>query len=73
MDYQAFLNTSFGVIGTLALFIINGQSSRIKTLEDRISEIPILYVSKADYTQQLAEIKQTLHRIEEKLDRKVDK
>jgi hypothetical protein len=73
MDYQAFLNTSFGAIGALALFIINGQSSRLKTLEDRISEIPMNYVSKADYTQQLAEIKQTLHRIEEKLDRKVDK
>ena len=73
MDYQSLLNASFGAIGTLAIFIVNGFSSRLKTVEDKISDIPSIYVAKADHSQDMAEIKQSLHRIEEKLDRKVDK
>jgi cell fate (sporulation/competence/biofilm development) regulator YmcA (YheA/YmcA/DUF963 family) len=73
MDTQTLLNIAFGVAGAFGGWILNSLSRSIIRIEDRISELPLQYVSRDDYRNDINEIKGMLSKIFDKLDNKVDK
>ncbi len=73
MDNQTLLNLAFGVAGAFGGWILNSLSRSIIRIEDRISEMPLQYVSRDDYRNDINEIKGMLGKIFDKLDNKVDK
>jgi hypothetical protein len=73
MDNQTLLNLAFGVAGAFGGWILNSLSRSIIRIEDRISEMPLQYVTRDDYRNDISEIKGMLGKIFDKLDNKVDK
>lgn len=73
MDNQSLINLAFGVAGAFGGWILNSLSRSIIRIEDRISELPLQYVSRDDYRNDINEIKGMLGKIFDKLDNKVDK
>ncbi len=73
MDSQVLINLGFGLAGAFGGWILNSISRSIIKIEDRLSELPLLYVTRDDYRNDISEIKQMLGKIFDKLDTKVDK
>lgn len=73
METQALLNIAFSVAGFFGGWVLNNLSRSIIRLEDKLAELPILYVAKDDYKRDIDDIKGMLNRIFDKLDAKVDK
>ncbi len=73
MDTQIILNIAFGVAGAFGGWILNSLSKSIIRIEDRISEMPLQYVTKDDYRLDIAEIKGMLQDIYRELRSKADK
>lgn len=73
MDAQSLINIAFGIAGFFGGWVLNSLSKSIIRIEDRISEMPLLYVTKDDYKRDIDEIKAMLTRIFDKLEDKVDK
>lgn len=73
MDNQTLINLAFGIAGAFGGWILNSLSRSIIRIEDRISEMPLQYVTRDDYRNDINEIKGMLSKIFDKLDNKVDK
>jgi hypothetical protein len=73
MDNQQLFNVIVAVAGFLAIYVINTMTRAIQKLEDKVNEIPKEYVVKDDYRADIAEIKEILKQIFDKLDNKADK
>jgi cell fate (sporulation/competence/biofilm development) regulator YmcA (YheA/YmcA/DUF963 family) len=73
MDNQQIFNAVVSIAGFLAVFVFNNMTRQIQRLEDKINELPKEYVSKDDYRSDIAEIKDILKQIFNKLDNKADK
>ncbi len=73
METQVLINLGFGLAGAFGGWILNSISRSIIKIEDRLSELPLLYVTRDDYRNDISEIKQMLGKIFDKLDTKVDK
>jgi capsular polysaccharide biosynthesis protein len=73
MDTQSLINIAFGIAGFFGGWVLNTLSKSIIRIEDRISEMPLLYVTKDDYKRDIDEIKGMLTRIFDKLEDKADK
>ena len=73
MDNQQLFNIVVSVAGFLAVFVFNWVTRKIQKLEDKVAEMPLEYVQKSDYRSDIAEVKQILHQIFDKLDNKADK
>jgi hypothetical protein len=73
VDAQSLINILVGACGFFGGWMINSLSKSIIRIEDRIAELPMLYVSKDDYREDIADIKAMLSKIFDKLDGKVDK
>ena len=73
MDSQTLINIAFGVAGAFGGWILNSLSRSIIRIEDRITDMPLQYVTRDDYRADIAEVKGMLARIFDKLDGKVDK
>ena len=73
MDNQQLFNVIVAVAGFLAIYVINTMTRAIQKLEDRVNSMPKEYVAKDDYKSDIAEIKEILKQIFDKLDNKADK
>jgi len=73
MDNQVVFNFVVAIAGFLAVFVFNSTTKKIQRLEDEINKLPKEYVQKDDYRGDIAEIKQILKQIFDKLDSKADK
>jgi cell fate (sporulation/competence/biofilm development) regulator YmcA (YheA/YmcA/DUF963 family) len=73
METQELINIAFSVAGFFGGWVLNSLSKSIIRIEDRISEMPLIYVTKDDYKRDIDEIKAMLTRIFDRLDDKVDK
>lgn len=73
MENQTLINLAFGVAGAFGGWILNSLSRSIIRIEDRISEMPLQYVTRDDYRNDINEIKGMLGKIFDKLDNKMDK
>lgn len=73
METQSIINIAIGLAGFFGGWVVNSLSKSIIRIEDRIAEMPLLYVTKDDYKRDIDEIKAMLTRIFDRLDDKVDK
>jgi hypothetical protein len=80
MDYQPLFNAAFTAVILLAGWVLRGISEaikqlsiRVQRLDDDVRQMPSTYVSKTDYKSDIADMREALRRIEDKLDGKADK
>lgn len=73
MDSQTLFNIAVGLTGAFGGWILNNISRAIERLDHDVRQLPLTYVTRADYRLDIDEIKQMLIRIHDKLDQKVDK
>ena len=73
MEYQWLLNLGFGIAGAFGMWILNRLNRSVEKIEDNIKDMPLRYVTKDDYRQDIREIKGMLGKIFDRLETKVDK
>ena len=73
MDNQSLINILIGASGAFGGWILNTITRAVGKLEDKVSNLPAVYVSKEDYRSDISEVKTLLNKIFDKLDMKVDK
>ena len=73
MEPQFLINILFATAGAAFGWILNSISRSIVRIEDRISEMPMVYVNRDDYRSDITEIKSMLHDIYKELRTKPDK
>jgi hypothetical protein len=73
VEPQFLINILFAAAGTAFGWILNSISRSIVRIEDRISEIPMIYVNRDDYRADIQDIKGMLGKIFDRLDDKVSK
>jgi hypothetical protein len=73
VEPQFLINILFAAAGTAFGWILNSISRSIVRIEDRIAEMPIMYVNRDDYRADIHEIKGMLGKIFDRLDQKADR
>lgn len=80
MDTQVLFNIIVGVAGLFGGWILNNISRSIEKLDEDVRDMPLTYVTQdaynrdqARYQRDMAEIKDMLGKIFDKLDNKADK
>lgn len=73
MDNQQLFNGVVALAGFLAAYVINSLTTKISRMEEDIKNLPHVYVAKDDYRADIAEVKDILKQIFNKLDSKADK
>lgn len=73
MDNQQIFNVIIILAGFLAAFVVNKTTKDITRMEDDFKNLPHTYVAKDDYRGDIADIKNMLGKIFDRLDQKVDK
>lgn len=73
MDNQQLFNIVVAIAGFLAAYVINSLTSKISKMEEDLKNLPHIYVAKDDYREDIAEVKDILKQIFNKLDSKADK
>ena len=73
MDNQQLFNAVVSLAGFLAAYVINSLTSKISKMEEDLKNLPHVYVAKDDYREDIAEVKDILKQIFNKLDSKADK
>lgn len=72
-DAQILFNIVVGIAGMFGGWILNNISRSIERLDKDVRQMPLTYVTRADYRNDIDEIKSILGRIWDKLDDKADK
>jgi hypothetical protein len=72
-DAQVLFNIVVGIAGMFGGWILNNISRSIERLDKDVRQMPLTYVTRADYRSDIDEIKSILGRIWDKLDDKADK
>jgi hypothetical protein len=73
VEPQFLINILFATAGAAFGWILNSISRSIVRIEDRIAEMPIMYVNRDDYRADIHEIKGMLGKIFDRLDQKADR
>jgi hypothetical protein len=73
MDTQQFFNIALGLSAFLGGWVLNNITKAIERLDTDVRAMPSTYISKDDYRHDIAEVKEMLGKIFDKLDSKVDK
>ena len=73
MEPQWLIILGFGAAGAFGMWILNRLSTSVEKIEDNIKDMPLRYVTKDDYRQDISEIKSMLGDIYKELRTKADK
>jgi cell fate (sporulation/competence/biofilm development) regulator YmcA (YheA/YmcA/DUF963 family) len=73
MEAQSLINIIAGCAAFFAGWMINSITRSIDKIEDKLNAVPIDYVSKNDYKDDLKRVYEMLDKIFIKIDDKVDK
>ena len=73
MEPQFLINILFAAAGAAFGWILNSISRSIIRIEDRIAEMPMMYVNRDDYRSDIHEIKGMLGKIFDRLETKADR
>jgi hypothetical protein len=73
MEAQSLINIAVGVAAFFGGWTINSITRSIEKIEDKLNAVPVIYVSKDDYKEDLKRIYEMLDKIFAKLDDKADK
>jgi hypothetical protein len=66
-------NIILGVAAFFGGWMVNNLTRSIERLDKDVRQMPLTYVTRADYRADIEEIKSMLNRINDKLDAKADK
>lgn len=72
-EMQVIFNIVVGIAGMFGGWILNNISRSIERLDKDVRQMPLTYVTRADYRADIDEVKSILGRIWDKLDDKADK
>lgn len=73
MEPQFLINIGFTAAGFFGGWILNNITKSVIRLEDKMADLPLMYVQKDDYRRDIDEVKMMLRQISEKIDNKADK
>jgi hypothetical protein len=73
VDTQILFNIIVGIAGVFGGWILNNISRSLERLDEDVRQMPINYVTKADYKTDIAEVKEMLGKIFDRLETKADK
>ena len=73
MDSQMFFNIAIGLASFFGGWVLNNITKAIDRLDNDVRYMPMVYISKDEYHRDIAEIKNMLGKIFDKLDNKMDK
>jgi len=73
VEPQWLINLGFGIAGAFGMWILNRLSTSVEKIEDSVKDMPLRYVTKDDYREDIVEIKGMLGKIFDRLETKVDK
>jgi hypothetical protein len=73
VEPQFLINILFAAAGAAFGWILNTISRSIVRIEDRIAEMPMMYVNREDYREDIHDIKGMLSKIFDRLEGKADK
>ena len=73
METQSLINVVIGIAAFFGGWTINSITRSIEKIEDKLNAVPVIYVSKDDYKEDLKRIYDMLDKIFAKLDDKADK
>jgi cell fate (sporulation/competence/biofilm development) regulator YmcA (YheA/YmcA/DUF963 family) len=73
VEPQFLINILFATAGAAFGWILNSISRSIVRIEDRISEMPMVYVNRDDYRADIHDIKGMLGKIFDRLEKKADR
>jgi len=73
VDPQWLINFGFGAAGAFGMWILNRLSTSVEKIEDSVKDMPLRYVTKDDYREDILEIKTMLGDIYKELRNKADK
>jgi len=73
LEPQFLINILFAAAGAAFGWILNSISRSIIRIEDRIAEMPLMYVNREDYREDIHDIKGMLSKIFDRLEGKADK
>jgi cell fate (sporulation/competence/biofilm development) regulator YmcA (YheA/YmcA/DUF963 family) len=73
MDVQTIINAVAAVAGFLSVFVITNLHRQVNLLDAEIRRLPLVYVIRDDYRNDIADIRAMLKHISDKLDAKADK
>ena len=73
MDSQMLFNIAIGLASFFGGWVLNNITKAVDRLDNDVRKMPLTYLSKDEYHRDIAEIKNMLGKIFDKLDAKVDK
>lgn len=73
MDAQWLINLGFGAAGAFGMWILNRLNRSVEKIEDNVKDMPLRYVTKDDYRNDILDIKTMLNDIYKELRNKADK
>jgi len=73
MDSQMFFNVAIGLASFFGGWVLNNITKAVDRLDNDVRNMPHQYLSKDEYHRDMAEVKNMLGKIFDKLDSKVDK
>jgi hypothetical protein len=73
MDTQMLFNIAIGLASFFGGWVLNNITKAVDRLDADVRNMPMTYLSKDEYHRDIAEIKNMLGKIFDKLDNKMDK
>jgi|TARA_R110000796_G_scaffold94526_5_gene199407 hypothetical protein len=73
MDYQVMFNVAIALAGFIGGWVVNRVFALLDRIDADMKSIPMQYVSKDDYREDIREIKEMLGAIFKRLENKADK
>jgi len=73
MEYQVIFNVGIALVGFIGGWMVNRVFVLLDRIDAEMREIPMQYVSKDDYREDIREVKEMLGAIFKRLENKADK
>ena len=73
MEYQLIFNVGIALVGFIGGWMVNRVFVLLDRIDAEMREIPMQYVSKDDYREDIREVKEMLGAIFKRLENKADK
>ena len=73
MEYQVIFNVGIALVGFIGGWMVNRVFVLLDRIDADMKAIPITYVSKEDYREDIREVKEMLGAIFKRLENKADK
>ena len=73
MDYQVVFNVGIALVGFIGGWMVNRVFVLLDRIDAEMKSIPIMYVAKEDYRDDIREVKEMLGAIFKRLETKADK